>query len=116
MTSPPTPSLYSLRSALASLLAPFCSEQTSSDLVKKIKLPVHVDFIRAKSYGSGTVSNDTQRISFDLKINIQGKHNKHLDQKGLLQYIFIHHFNEMNPHSLQWRNGGFQQSSLHFNC
>ncbi|XP_057490809.1 uncharacterized protein LOC130776565 isoform X2 [Actinidia eriantha] len=45
-----------------------------ADLVRKIKIPVLVDFIRAESYGSGTVSNGAPRISFDLKIDIQGKH------------------------------------------
>ncbi|KAK2976241.1 hypothetical protein RJ640_021952 [Escallonia rubra] len=45
-----------------------------ADLVRKIKLPVTVDFIRAESYGSGTVSNGAPRISFDLKVGIQGKH------------------------------------------
>uniref|UniRef100_A0A5B7BU00 Hypoxanthine phosphoribosyltransferase n=1 Tax=Davidia involucrata TaxID=16924 RepID=A0A5B7BU00_DAVIN len=45
-----------------------------ADLVRKIKLPVTVDFIRAESYGFGTESNGAPRISFDLKIDIQGKH------------------------------------------
>lgn len=45
-----------------------------ADLVRKIKLPLNVDFVRAESYGSGTVSNGAPRISFDLKIDIQGKH------------------------------------------
>ncbi|XP_057469345.1 uncharacterized protein LOC130758452 isoform X1 [Actinidia eriantha] len=45
-----------------------------ADLVRKIKIPVVVDFIRAESYGSGTESNGAPRISFDLKIDIQGKH------------------------------------------
>ncbi|CAL5348649.1 unnamed protein product [Camellia sinensis] len=45
-----------------------------ADLVRKIKLPLNVDFVRAESYGSETVSNGAPRISFDLKIDIQGKH------------------------------------------
>ncbi|CAL5345381.1 unnamed protein product [Camellia sinensis] len=53
MTSPPMPSLHPRR---------------------KIKLPLNVDFVRAESYGSETVSNGAPRISFDLKIDIQGKH------------------------------------------
>ncbi|MCL7029463.1 hypothetical protein MKW94_027896 [Papaver nudicaule] len=45
-----------------------------SDLAKKIKFPVLVDFIRAESYGSGTQSNGAPRISCDVKIDIKGKH------------------------------------------
>ncbi|KAL6963893.1 hypoxanthine phosphoribosyltransferase [Sarracenia purpurea var. burkii] len=45
-----------------------------ADLVRKIKLPVLVDFIRAESYGSGTESNGAPMISLDLKVDIQGKH------------------------------------------
>ncbi|KAI3919906.1 hypothetical protein MKW98_001162 [Papaver atlanticum] len=45
-----------------------------SDLAKKIKFPVLIDFIRAESYGSGTQSNGAPRISCDVKIDIKGKH------------------------------------------
>ncbi|XP_058220141.1 uncharacterized protein LOC131330538 [Rhododendron vialii] len=45
-----------------------------ADLVRNIKLPVTVDFIRAESYGSGTVSSGDPRISSDLKMDILGKH------------------------------------------
>ncbi|KAK9270976.1 hypothetical protein L1049_026564 [Liquidambar formosana] len=45
-----------------------------ADLVKHIKLPIFVDFIRVESYGSCTQSNGAPKISFDLKLDIQGKH------------------------------------------
>ncbi|KAL5714754.1 hypoxanthine phosphoribosyltransferase [Ranunculus cassubicifolius] len=45
-----------------------------SDLVKKIKLPISVDFVRAESYGSRTESNGNPTISFDVKLDVQGKH------------------------------------------
>ncbi|KAE9457456.1 hypothetical protein RHGRI_017239 [Rhododendron griersonianum] len=45
-----------------------------ADLVRNIKLPITVDFIRAESYGSGTVSSGDPRISSDLKMDILGKH------------------------------------------
>lgn len=45
-----------------------------ADLVRNIKLPITVDFIRVQSYGSGTVSNGAPRISSDLKMDILGKH------------------------------------------
>ncbi|KAJ7973992.1 Hypoxanthine phosphoribosyltransferase [Quillaja saponaria] len=45
-----------------------------ADLVRKIELPVPVDFVRVESYGSGTESNGAPTISFDLKVDIQGRH------------------------------------------
>ncbi|KAI3507230.1 hypothetical protein L1887_22116 [Cichorium endivia] len=45
-----------------------------ADLVRNIKLPVTVDFVRAESYGSGTVSNGAPKISCDVKLDVAGKH------------------------------------------
>ncbi|KAA8535215.1 hypothetical protein F0562_030218 [Nyssa sinensis] len=45
-----------------------------ADLVRNMKLPVTVDFIQAESYGFGTESNDAPKMSFDLKIDFEGKH------------------------------------------
>ncbi|CAI9301760.1 unnamed protein product [Lactuca saligna] len=45
-----------------------------ADLVRNIKLPVTVDFVRVESYGSGTVSNGAPKISCDVKLDVFGKH------------------------------------------
>ncbi|PIN06778.1 Hypoxanthine-guanine phosphoribosyltransferase [Handroanthus impetiginosus] len=45
-----------------------------ADIVRKIHLPITVDFIRVDSYGSGTVSSGQPTISFDLKVDVRGKH------------------------------------------
>ncbi|KAK4387798.1 UNVERIFIED_CONTAM: Hypoxanthine-guanine phosphoribosyltransferase [Sesamum angustifolium] len=45
-----------------------------ADLVRKIHLPINVDFIRVESYGSGTVSSGQPRISFELKVDVREKH------------------------------------------
>ncbi|XP_071710169.1 uncharacterized protein [Rutidosis leptorrhynchoides] len=45
-----------------------------ADLVRNIKLPVTVDFVRAESYGSGTVSSGAPKLSCDLKLDVTGKH------------------------------------------
>ncbi len=37
-----------------------------SDLMKEIKLPLKVDFMKVSSYGSGTVSNGQVKIRYDL--------------------------------------------------
>jgi len=42
----------------------------TSDLAKKIKTPLEIDFIKASSYGGGTVSTGELNISLDC-----GKHN-----------------------------------------
>ncbi|KAI3807600.1 hypothetical protein L1987_23530 [Smallanthus sonchifolius] len=45
-----------------------------ADLVRNIKLPVTIDFVRAESYGSGTVSSGPPKISCDVKLDVAGKH------------------------------------------
>ncbi|XP_006359026.1 hypoxanthine-guanine phosphoribosyltransferase [Solanum tuberosum] len=45
-----------------------------ADLVRKINLPISVDFVRVESYGSGTVSSGKPKISCDLKTDVTGKH------------------------------------------
>ncbi|TXG53228.1 hypothetical protein EZV62_022397 [Acer yangbiense] len=45
-----------------------------ADLVRKIQLPVSVDFVRVESYGSGTESNGAPVISLNLKLDVKDKH------------------------------------------
>ncbi|MCR5837273.1 MAG: hypoxanthine phosphoribosyltransferase [Lachnospiraceae bacterium] len=45
-----------------------------SDLAKRIKVPVTMDFISVSSYGSGTESRGDVRIKKDLDDSIKGKH------------------------------------------
>lgn len=45
-----------------------------ADLVRKIHLPISVDFVRVESYGSGTVSSGKPNITCDLKIDVRDKH------------------------------------------
>ena len=45
-----------------------------ADLVRRISLPLSVDFVRADSYGSGTLSSGAPKISFDLKLDVRGRH------------------------------------------
>ncbi|KAK9134395.1 hypothetical protein Syun_013725 [Stephania yunnanensis] len=45
-----------------------------ADLVKRIEVPVVVDFVRVESYGSGTESNGAPTISWDVKNDVKGKH------------------------------------------
>jgi hypoxanthine phosphoribosyltransferase len=45
-----------------------------ADLVRALKRPVYIDFIRASSYGHGTESSGVVRILKDIEIDIRGKH------------------------------------------
>ncbi|GLT71760.1 hypothetical protein SLA2020_437570 [Shorea laevis] len=45
-----------------------------ADLVRTIDLPITVDFVRAQSYGSGTLSSGAPVLSLDLKVDVKGKH------------------------------------------
>ncbi len=44
-----------------------------ADLVREIKRPVKIDFVRAASYGSGTSSSGSIRLTKDIEIPISGK-------------------------------------------
>ena len=45
-----------------------------SDLVKKIKIPIEIDFIGVTSYGADTKSSGIVKITKDIDINILNKH------------------------------------------
>jgi len=45
-----------------------------ADLVREIQRPLHVDFLVASSYGSGTVSSGNVRLVYDPETKLEGKH------------------------------------------
>jgi hypoxanthine phosphoribosyltransferase len=45
-----------------------------ADLVRQITRPVHIDFLVAASYGSGTVSSGEVRLVYDPEIDVTSKH------------------------------------------
>ena len=45
-----------------------------SDLVRHIPRPLHVDFIVASSYGSGTTTSGVVNLLYDPSISLEGKH------------------------------------------
>ena len=44
------------------------------DLVRRIERPLHVDFLVAASYGSGTVSSGTVELLYDPQTRLEGRH------------------------------------------
>jgi hypoxanthine phosphoribosyltransferase len=45
-----------------------------ADLVREIARPLHVDFLVAASYGSGTVSSGDVRLVYDPEADVAGRH------------------------------------------
>ncbi|PNT71673.1 uncharacterized protein LOC100837563 [Brachypodium distachyon] len=45
-----------------------------ADLVRRVDVPLSVDFVRAESYGDGTESSGRPRVTADLKVDVAGKH------------------------------------------
>jgi len=45
-----------------------------ADLVRQLKIPVYMDFLKASSYGDSTVSSGNLKIDLDLKVDIENKH------------------------------------------
>lgn len=45
-----------------------------ADLVREIKRPLHVDFLVASSYGTGTISSGNVQMVYDPKTELEGKH------------------------------------------
>jgi len=44
-----------------------------ADLMRALSIPVKMDFIRAASYGSGTETSGTVRITKDIELPVEGK-------------------------------------------
>ena len=52
----------------------------SADLVRKLTIPVHIDFVRLASYGSGTQSSGEVGSLKDIECSPEGKHILVLDE------------------------------------
>jgi hypoxanthine phosphoribosyltransferase len=45
-----------------------------ADLIREVKIPLEVDFLKASSYGAGTESPGIVEMAFDLKIDLTDRH------------------------------------------
>jgi len=71
-----------------------------SDLVRRLNMPVHIDFIRAESYGSGCVSKGVVNIKMDIEADIGGRDVIIVDDildTGLTLKAIIKHINTKKP-------------------
>jgi hypoxanthine phosphoribosyltransferase len=74
-----------------------------TDLVRRFSFPVTIDFIKASSYGSGTVSSRNLVISKDISTDIQGRHVLLIDtiiDTGETMACLYKRFLEQGPASL----------------
>lgn len=73
------------------------------DLVKKLNLPVEMDFMDVSSYGSGTSSSGSLKVNKDLENSIEGKNvllvEDIIDSGRTLHYL-IEYLKKKNPKSL----------------
>ncbi|MEP6591273.1 MAG: hypoxanthine phosphoribosyltransferase [Gemmatimonadota bacterium] len=74
-----------------------------SDLVRQIDRPLHLDFLVASSYGTGTVSSGTVRLLYDPETPLEGKHllivEDIIDSGRTMQHLLAL-LKERNPASL----------------
>ncbi len=76
----------------------------TADLIRQMRIPVTVDFIRASSYGAGTTSSGKIRMDGGGAIDIRGKDViivEDIVDTGLTLSRIVDHFRSMDPASLR---------------
>lgn len=75
-----------------------------ADLIRALKAPAEIDFIRAASYGSGTVSSGSIRITKDIDAGIENRDIivvEDIVDTGLTLNVILKHLTARNPASLK---------------
>jgi len=75
-----------------------------SDLVRALKMPLEIDFIRAASYGPGTVTSGEVRITKDVDSTVEGRDViviEDIVDTGLTLNAIIKHLKSKNPASIK---------------
>ncbi len=75
-----------------------------SDLVRKISLPITLDFMAVSSYGSATQSSGAVRILKDLEVDIENKHVlivEDIVDTGLTLKYLLENLKARNPKSVK---------------
>ena len=74
------------------------------DLAKRIDLPLTLDFIKASSYGSGTMSSGNVRFDLDVELPVEGRHVLVVDDivdSGNTLYSFMEMFKDRGAKSVK---------------
>ena len=85
-----------------------------ADLVRNIDLPISVDFVRADSYGSGTISAGAPKLSLDLKVDVKGKHVILVLSHSLSLSLSLSHW--LSDFFNNIPNKGFYSFNVMFSC
>ncbi len=75
-----------------------------ADLVRAIRLPLHVDFLVASSYGSGKVSSGEVQLLYDPEASFEGRHVilvEDIVDSGNTMKRLIPELRKRNPSSLE---------------
>ncbi len=75
-----------------------------ADLIRKIDMPIEIDFIAVSSYGKSTKSSGVVKIIKDLDYSIEGKNVLIIEDiidSGLTLHYLMDNFMTRNPESLE---------------
>jgi hypoxanthine phosphoribosyltransferase len=75
-----------------------------ADLVRQLTIPVHLDFIRVASYGTGTESSGKIKIITDVALDVQGRDVlivEDIVDSGLTTAFLREHLATKKPHSIK---------------
>jgi hypoxanthine phosphoribosyltransferase len=75
-----------------------------SDLIRKLTIPVKVDFVRVSSYGTNSASNEKIRLTYELESEIKNKDVLIIEDiidTGLTISFLLDYFYSFNPKSVQ---------------
>ena len=75
-----------------------------SDLIRCLTIPVSVEFVRASSYGAGTDSTGTVKLTREPEFEVKGKHVlivEDIVDTGLTLSCLVEHFHSFGPKSVR---------------
>jgi hypoxanthine phosphoribosyltransferase len=75
-----------------------------ADLMRLLDMPVQVDFVRLRSYGTSSTSSGSVEITKDVEIPLRGQHVlivEDIIDSGLTLEYLLRHLQEQEPKSLK---------------
>ncbi|MHC1729855.1 MAG: hypoxanthine phosphoribosyltransferase [Syntrophobacteraceae bacterium] len=75
-----------------------------ADLARRIQIPLQVDFVRLASYGDGTKTSGSVRITKDLELSIKGAHVlvvEDIVDSGITLRWFLDHIRNLGAESVR---------------
>lgn len=75
-----------------------------SDLVRELTTPVQIDFVRLASYGAGTSSSGSIRITKEIELDIRGRHVlvvEDIIDSGLTIAYLLDYLKQYEPESIK---------------